>query len=323
MFGPPPERQSTVSSQASVNSQATMARNTSFYFDREALKRAQHGDGAPRGGRVSDYADPRTHGTHVAKRSRVLDDWQSRRLMGCFRAKNVLTRGRFVQLALLRFTSLTLLAMYAVIVMVIKPDHDTPGRNALVCLAVAALLICQAIAVLCSLTSILFNLIEFRATSHVAFDTICRACGVRRTRSNLQLSRAWAALRNSHFRGRGAYIPKSPITVFSDLFHGFPPGTFMISYCWAPRGDSELPRKVALEMLPEKLPSQPQKCWIDIEQLLPGTDSLEEMVRADHMHRGSLPTCTAAHAQTIQYISVLSLSLSLCLTMAACVSRCA
>ena len=67
--------------------------------------------------------------------------------------------------------------------------------------------------------------------------------------------------------GRGAYIPKTADQVLSEFFYGFPQGTFMVSYNWT---HPELPRRVARDLLPERPPVHPNKCWLDLEQLVPG-----------------------------------------------------
>lgn len=69
-------------------------------------------------------------------------------------------------------------------------------------------------------------------------------------------------------QGRGSYVPMSDSEMLSNFFFGFPTGTFMVSYSWE---HPELPRRMARSLLPEVAPRQPNKCWLDVEQLIPGT----------------------------------------------------
>ena len=78
--------------------------------------------------------------------------------------------------------------------------------------------------------------------------------------------------------GRGAYIPFSAEQLLAEFFYGFPQGTFMCSYNW---DHAALPRRIARDLLPEK--PRPRKCWLDVEQLIPGTlvtPACEAAVRA-------------------------------------------
>ena len=63
--------------------------------------------------------------------------------------------------------------------------------------------------------------------------------------------------------GRGAYVPMTATQLLSEIFYGFPTGTFMVSYNW---GHPTLPRRIAQELLPEKPTMELNKCWLDIEQ---------------------------------------------------------
>ena len=38
----------------------------------------------------------------------------------------------------------------------------------------------------------------------------------------------WRGIKRTFFKGRGAFVPKSPAKIFSVLFYGFAPGTFMV-----------------------------------------------------------------------------------------------
>ena len=122
----------------------------------------------------------------------------------------------------------------------------------------------------------LFNLIEYRRDSRAAFANLRMAVGL--SGKHHRHGRVSKFIEGTFFQGRGAFVPKSPPRLLSDFFHGFPSATFMASYCWSPHGDSELPRRVAQELLPEVAPLLPNKCWLDVEQLIPGTPSVPAMV---------------------------------------------
>ena len=227
------------------------------------------------------------HGTRP-----TLQDWREQKIFfGFFRATTVLSRGRFILQTVLRLCTWLLFMLSGVAV-----SLKMPARAGGMYLALASWLILKLLSILASLTFILFNLIEFRRTSRVAFYSLREALGLRGSPG-----RVWRIIMLTFFRGRGAFVPKSPTRLFSDLFFGFHVGTFMVSYCWSPFGDSELPRRMAIELLPECPPNLPNKCWLDVENLTPGTSSVACMVSAVKQARFRFVFLSAACASRVAH----------------------
>ena len=139
----------------------------------------------------------------------------------------------------------------------------SPYRNARRYIIFGVLALLKLLSAVAGALDMLFNFVEARPDAHRI------VAGVFGIKPDSRIGRL--------IEGRGAYVPFGPTKLLSELFYGFPPGSFMVSYNW---DHPDLPRRIAQDLLPERPPAHPNKCWIDVEQLIPGTQIEEACAQA-------------------------------------------
>lgn len=226
------------------------------------------------------------------RRREQFSDWRQRRVFGCFAADRVTSRSRLLVIVMLQVTASFIWHTAAVVIACIAP-----ARSAAYYAAWAVLGAFKLAGTAFGLLDFNCNVVEYRRSAQVLYSELVGLLGRRHDNPG----RFLAALRPS---GRGAYIPKSPARLMADFFAGWPTGTFMVSYCWA--ADVELPRRVAIHMLPEVPPAIPNKCWLDVENLLPGSASVPEMVKAVRHARFRFVFLSAAYLKSANCLEELN-----------------
>ena len=117
------------------------------------------------------------------------------------------------------------------------------------------------------------NLAVDRDAARTFLKTLRQALGLTAKKPG----RLWRAIvRNA--LGCSAWVSLDAKSVLSNLLWAFPSSSVMISYRWAPEGDSELPRNTA-RLINGNLTTH-NRAWLDVEELIPGTPTNEAVVAA-------------------------------------------
>ena len=218
----------------------------------------------------------------------LLMDWRKYRVLPCLRAATLLSRGAFLRATLLRGLAVVLQLVVLGSIVTLYPPSAPES------LAVAAWVLLQFAWQGFAFIDVFFNLVEYRSAAQQALRHIRSALCF-----NARPSSFWRWVEERLFKGRGAFVPKSPDRLLSDFFHGFPANTFFVSYCWAPHGESELPRRVAQRYIPEQAPKTPNKAWLDVEQLIPGTPQVQAMISAVKTARFRIVFLSRAYLRSV------------------------
>ena len=116
----------------------------------------------------------------------------------------MLSRGRFILLASLRCITFILLVFFGLIIIELDEGLNevslTTTRRVSFYVSLAVLLLLKLLSMTVSLVHTLFNLVEYRRTSRVAFYSLRESLGLRG-----EPGRVWSWLKHTFFRGRGAF----------------------------------------------------------------------------------------------------------------------
>ena len=186
-----------------------------------------------------------------ARREALLANSQQRVL--CLRCDSVLRNGRLSRNLALYLFAACLIVITSVIILMISPS-----TSAWVYLTYFLILLLKLFVTAVGLLDVFVNLVSSKTEARRFAKVLPRWL------------RGWP-------RGHGAFLPRRPEKLLADMFYSFPVGSFMVSYNWQ---HAELPRRLAIDMLPEVPPKHPNKCWLDIERLVPGTWTAPAMVAA-------------------------------------------